>query len=267
MVIQFQRQSAEGLSLTFVNLWLAGDFFNIIGAVLQGVLPTMIILAVYYTVADIVLLIQCLVYNNRNSKQVDYTHLNPATPLLDEEYHYHHHHHHHQHQHQNENYGTQTYEQQEEQDEEADEPLPRWKEALYNFLIISCVILSGIIGWWFSSSNEKHHRSGGDNDDDKYKLDFWGQIFGWLCAVFYLGSRVPQILLNYERKSCEGVSFLFFVFACLGNLTYVISILVKDQSKAYLILNASWLAGSIGTLIEDFIIFIQFWIYNQPGAS
>lgn len=210
----------------------------------------MIILAVYYTVADILLLIQCLVYNNRNSnKEVGYAHLNPANPLLDEEYHHHHHHHH-------EDYGTANNATQEEEEEEV-ASIPPWKDALYNILIVACVILSGVIGWWFSPSSGPS-----SPDDEEQKMDFWGQVFGWLCAVFYLGSRVPQLLLNFERKSCEGISFLFFVFACLGNLTYVISILVKDQSRNYLLINASWLAGSVGTLVLDFIIFLQFWIYN-----
>lgn len=62
IVENFRRRSAEGLSIVFIVIWLLGDFFNIIGALLQGVLPTMIILAVYYTVADIVLLIQCFYY-------------------------------------------------------------------------------------------------------------------------------------------------------------------------------------------------------------
>lgn len=38
----FRRQSADGLSLLFIVVWLAGDVFNILGAVLQGVLPTMV---------------------------------------------------------------------------------------------------------------------------------------------------------------------------------------------------------------------------------
>ena len=58
---------------------------------------------------------------------------------------------------------------------------------------------------------------------------------------FYLGSRIPQIVLNYERKSCDGISFMF-LFACLGNLTYVISILSIDMSWNYLWVNSSWLA-------------------------
>ena len=94
-------------------------------------------------------------------------------------------------------------------------------------------------------------------------FDPLAQIFGWLCAFFYLGSRIPQIVLNYERKSCDGISFMFFLFACLGNLTYVISILSIDMSWNYLWVNSSWLAGSLGTLGLDFTIFIQFFLYNE----
>src|ERR1700761_2010936 len=42
----FRRSSAEGLSVVFIVIWLVGDVFNILGAVLQGVLPTMVIFAI-----------------------------------------------------------------------------------------------------------------------------------------------------------------------------------------------------------------------------
>lgn len=38
--------------------WLAGDVTNLLGAVWQGLLPTMIILAIYYSLCDIVLISQ-----------------------------------------------------------------------------------------------------------------------------------------------------------------------------------------------------------------
>ena len=62
IIENFRRSSAEGLSVVFVVIWLAGDIFNILGAILQGVLPTMIILAIYYTLADIVLILQVFYY-------------------------------------------------------------------------------------------------------------------------------------------------------------------------------------------------------------
>jgi len=42
IVENFRRGSAEGLSIVFIVAWLVGDVFNILGAVLQGVLPTMV---------------------------------------------------------------------------------------------------------------------------------------------------------------------------------------------------------------------------------
>lgn len=42
IIENFKRGSADGLSLQFIIVWLAGDVFNILGAVLQGVLPTMV---------------------------------------------------------------------------------------------------------------------------------------------------------------------------------------------------------------------------------
>ena len=42
IVENFRRSSADGLSVLFIIAWLAGDVFNILGAVLQRVLPTMV---------------------------------------------------------------------------------------------------------------------------------------------------------------------------------------------------------------------------------
>ena len=166
-------------------------------------------------------------------------------------------------------------------------------------LIIVCA--TGVLGWWLSSRssrgqypdhNSRHHHdhrhSSPPTDDASSSLhfDIWGQIFGYLCAVLYLGSRVPQLLLNFRRKSTEGISLLFFLFACVGNLTYVMSIFAYEPGCArfesydgvrggcergewargygqYILLNASWLIGSAGTLLLDLMIFGQFWIYRD----
>ena len=72
---------------------------------------------------------------------------------------------------------------------------------------------------------------------------------------------------------------LFFLFACIGNLTYVLSIFAYEAHCSgkhgkcakgeaariygrYILVNASWLAGSMGTLILDMGIFIQFFLYR-----
>lgn len=228
----YVRKSLLGLSLLFVVLWLAGDVFNVLGSVLQGVLPTMIILAVYYTLADIVLLWQCLVYGDGGEK-TDGTHLSPATPMHED---------------------TITAVLSNDVP-----PRPLIKDGLTKAAMVMLVFLAGIIGWLITDDPNR--------EPDQLVYDPLAQFFGWLCAILYLGLRIPQILLNYKRKSVDGISFMFFLFACLGNLTYVISILAIDTSWYYLWVNSLWLAGSLGTLFMDFTIFIQFFIYNENEAA
>jgi hypothetical protein len=232
--------------LQFIIVWLLGDVFNILGAVLQGVLPTMIILAIYYTIADLVLLCQCFYYRGftwrdevvpptkkaqprragepdertgllssplvRERRGSDWSNLSPAVPMITE----------------------------------PAVPLPPRQPSVLQTVAWNTVAVL--------------------------------MIFGYLCAVLYLGSRLPQLLLNWRRKSTEGVSMLFFLFACLGNLTYVLSIFAYDPKCAgdkcepgeaaqiygqYILVNASWLAGSAGTLLLDLGIFVQFFMYSQ----
>ena len=225
----------------------------------------MIILAVYYTLADIVLLWQCLAYGD--GKNPDLIHLSPANPLNEdvletamsnEERH-----------NRRRNQGN-TTEDLESSTTSVDSSISKssssqFQSFLINTLMVTLVIASGVIGWYISYIKESKHHSKhpGKHNPEELIFDPLAQIFGWLCAFFYLGSRIPQIVLNYERKSCDGISFMFFLFACLGNLTYVISILSIDMSWNYLWVNSSWLAGSLGTLGLDFTIFIQFFLYNE----
>ncbi|QPG73466.1 hypothetical protein FOA43_000777 [Brettanomyces nanus] len=270
----FVRKSAEGVSLMFVILWLLGDVFNVIGAVLQKVLPTMIILALYYTLADIVLLYQCLIYGHDKGIQVDPIHLSPANPLTEDEplletvlSH--------------ESYNgrhevvnnAEVYDDAESDGNNFNDidgvnmtsscDRDYVKEISYNLLMIALVVLAGVGGWLFDG------RSKGDvpPSDDQLTFNPIAQFFGWLCAALYLISRIPQIILNYERKSCDGISFLFFLFACLGNITYVVSILSVTTGKKYVLINLPWLIGSVGTLIEDFTIFFQFFCYRKNSQS
>ncbi|EGV66810.1 PQ-loop-domain-containing protein, partial [Yamadazyma tenuis ATCC 10573] len=189
----FTRKSSEGLSLMFIILWLAGDLFNVLGSILQGVLPTMIILAIYYTFADIVLLWQCLNYNHKS--QADLIHLSPASPFDGDTI---------------EHVLSRDNEDEEDTDKPPSSPV---KNFLFKLLLVTLVFGSGLVGWYISYV--KNYYKYKHPEEPKLVFDPLAQFFGWLCAFLYLGSRVPQILLNFKRKSCEGISFMFFLFACL----------------------------------------------------
>ncbi|CAL5871375.1 uncharacterized protein PFLUO_LOCUS5625 [Penicillium psychrofluorescens] len=364
IIENFRRGSADGLSLLFLIVWLAGDVFNILGAILQGVLPTMTILAVYYTLADIVLLGQCFYYrgftitdelsastptpdaaatagveesddegsptpvptersvllpksaNTSNGhaqiqeptehghsahhaqngarplssssstrnigrrhsatsfhdilhSSVDGTHLSPATPFIESE-------------------------SERVRSRRTRRRISALQKALFNATAIALVCTAGILGWYVSPSSKS---STDEPEPDPLPMDTLGQVFGYLCAAFYLGSRLPQLLLNFRRKSTEGVSLLFFLFACIGNLTYVLSILAyspvcRGSSEAvaasivshhshvhcrpgeaaaiygrYILVNLSWLIGSAGTLLLDMAIFVQFFLYSSSKVE
>ncbi|KAJ9664489.1 putative vacuolar membrane transporter for cationic amino acids [Coniosporium apollinis] len=328
IIENFRRGSADGLSVVFIVIWLAGDVFNILGAVLQGVLPTMIILALYYTLADIVLLAQYFYYEgftlrDKVKKRSDASteaasdvpssertpllsppngpsndhanppaiadrerrpshssfrerllsvggeHLSPVTPLITDPA----------------KSGTLS-------PQRAQKPKPSLlRAALFNLVSILLVCMAGILGWWLSARTSRMSQGGpGYNDGgeqrvegDTLKFNIAGQVFGYICAALYLGSRVPQLLLNWRRKSTEGISMLFFLFACVGNATYVLSILAYEpvctdgrgwvrrcrQGEGakvygrYIAVNLSWLIGSLGTLFLDGFVFVQYFLYKK----
>lgn len=258
----------------------------------------MLILAVYYTIADIVLLGQCFYYrgftwrdevvpplkpngigeanertgllspnqgiperDRRHSTLSDISyHLSPVVPLIDPP----------------RPRGPAA---------PAEKPTTRLQATLFNLFSVLTVCAAGVFGWYLSNRSQGHpskHRKSGS--DDVLEFSILGQVFGYFCAILYLGSRVPQLLLNYRRKSTDGVSMLFFLFACIGNLTYVLSIFAYEahcSSKhgkcakgeaariygRYILVNASWLAGSLGTLFLDMGIFAQFFMYREREES
>jgi hypothetical protein len=69
LIENYRLQSADGVSLLFLFVWLFGDVTNFIGAAWAGLVPTVIALAVYFCFADFVLISQCLYYNVLNARR------------------------------------------------------------------------------------------------------------------------------------------------------------------------------------------------------
>ncbi|KAF9901693.1 hypothetical protein BX616_002177, partial [Lobosporangium transversale] len=104
------------------------------------------------------------------------------------------------------------------------------------------------------------------NDPPDQNIVQLGRIFAWVCTVFYLSSRMPQLWKNFKRKSVQGLSILMFFWAAMGNLSYTLSILnssaaVNPETRRKFLREAvPYVLGSSGTLMFDVSIFIQ-WLY------
>lgn len=99
-----------------------------------------------------------------------------------------------------------------------------------------------------------------------------GFVIGSVSSVLYLFSRLPQIRINFLRKSTQGISYSLFALVMLGNTLYGLSVLLKNpevgQSEgSYLLHHLPWLVGSLGMLLLDAIISIQFLVYRKNSTS
>lgn len=81
------------------------------------------------------------------------------------------------------------------------------------------------------------------------------EILGWIAMVMLLVTSIPQIVLNFKRKSTEGVSWLTFGLLLFGmSILFLRSLFtIKD-----LVLQLNF---GLGTLLV-LIINIQFFYYR-----
>ncbi|XP_073110837.1 uncharacterized protein [Elaeis guineensis] len=89
-----------------------------------------------------------------------------------------------------------------------------------------------------------------------------GSLLGWAMAAIYMGGRLPQICLNIRRGNVEGLSPLMFIFALIGNATYVGSIVVNSLDWSRIKPNLPWLVDAGGCVLLDAFILLQFLYFH-----
>lgn len=104
------------------------------------------------------------------------------------------------------------------------------------------------------------------------KQEIIGFVVGSVSSVLYLLSRLPQIRTNFLRKSTQGISYSLFALVMLGNALYGLSVLLKNpevgQSEgSYVLHHLPWLVGSLGVLLLDTVISIQFLVYRDTTEA
>lgn len=130
-------------------------------------------------------------------------------------------------------------------------------------LLIAFVAMFGILAWVYEADETRNPKipEKGPEGPGGVELEWRSQLLGYISAILYFASRVPQISHNYKTR-CEGLSLAMFFFSISGNVTYIASILFKSLEWKYLVTNASWIAGSVVTIFLDFIILGQFGYFS-----
>jgi len=242
MIENYRLKSGEALSLLFVAIWLLGDLCNLVGATMAGLLPTVIILAVYYSLCDIILIFQIYYYRWTNPARPSIQ-VPPETPS-----------------------DTEASEQSpllaadSSQSRHAEKETSVKRAFLEYTAAIMFVFATGVVAWAIS---EKVNQGEDETRPDEI-FEWKSQVIGWISAVLYLGARIPQIFKNLRTK-CEGLSPGLFLFSIFGNLTYALSICVSSMELDHLIANASWLAGSLLTIFLDAFVLGQFFYYRTEA--
>lgn len=144
---------------------------------------------------------------------------------------------------------------------------------LKNALFILGVVAVGSLGWlvayktgtWQPTAPEHSGKSHHPTSPDSNPAG--AQFLGYVSAALYLCARLPQIWKNYREQSCEGLSLLFFILSLMGNATYGAGILAHSTERSYVVKNVPWLLGSLGTMVEDGIVFWQFRLYADNAQE
>jgi uncharacterized protein with PQ loop repeat len=94
-------------------------------------------------------------------------------------------------------------------------------------------------------------------------------ITGWTATLMFMLSRLPQIYLNWERQSVEGLALNSFLLINLANYLFLASILVNlidiPYSSRYDFIsdNLQWIIGSSVSSLFDLVLFYQFIAFSK----
>jgi len=114
-----------------------------------------------------------------------------------------------------------------------------------------------------------------------------GRILSWVSTALYLGSRIPQLVKNAQRRSTAGLSLSLFVAAFFGNLFYSSSLLTNPLAWSdfgsfggrgwapeegssrwrWVSLAAPFWLGAAGVLVLDAAVGMQFLMYREKGRE
>ena len=209
LIENYRNGSADAISLGFIFIWFIGDITNLAGAIWARLVPTVIAIAVYFCFTDGILITQCLYYrwlnHRKQARKLKAQSANNETePLLSRE-----------------RTSSLTIPGSRRRSSAASKKrrdsqqppalayiLEDSEKRLFlrNTLSVIGVFIVGAAGWAIAWSSGAWRPIPVDNRAET-DMAVGAQILGYISAICYLGARIPQIIKNYQEKSCEGKGF------------------------------------------------------------
>ncbi|KAJ2502929.1 putative vacuolar membrane transporter for cationic amino acids [Coemansia sp. RSA 1972] len=81
------------------------------------------------------------------------------------------------------------------------------------------------------------------------------EVFGYVSLACWVFVLVPQIRLNFQRKSCEGVSLAFYTLWALGDLFNLAGAILDNLLLTAIVLPAYY-------ILTDIVVLGQFYVYR-----
>ncbi|CCH58158.1 hypothetical protein TBLA_0A03590 [Henningerozyma blattae CBS 6284] len=266
MIETFKSKNVEGLSIHFLLAWLIGDIISMLGAILTKQLLFQILLTIFFLIIDLVICIQYyyygIIYNNSLStkKKNNDTILLVAAPSND--------------------FGEiQDFD--DKIDDSIDSRRGTWNRNKMPRISTDKSMAVGALGLashFKTSDAAKVVRYASvfttalvkRQELSEVTNSYIGVVCAWLGAIFYIGSRFPQLIMNYKRKSTDGVSPFIFYCMLVSNISYDISLFTNEnflngKDRAMFVKNAMpFIVGSAGTIVFDLLFFVQhYYLYRD----
>lgn len=229
----YKTQKSVALSLYLLFCLIFGDVYSIISAYTKGLNIVIIYAAVYHIILDLIIIGQAVYYRRKAILLQESEEIEERTSLLNDE----------------DNISTRT-------NDITFLEYPYLYLSLGEIILITSGIFVSLISCLFVILIKKD-------------AIFIADIVGWLATSIFMLARIPQIILNFKRKSTAGLSLLSFIIINIANMFFLLSILIlmydlkQEEYFNYIKNNIQWIVGSSTTTLFDSIIFYQFYKYKN----
>jgi uncharacterized protein with PQ loop repeat len=250
----YRLKSVDGLSFSFLFIWLLGDTTNMLGAVLTDQYPNIKATSIYFLISDCITLMQYAYYSPKfhnwcsGGRQASLSigscsiraedecvEVDEKAPLL----------------HSPGKNGRRSYR----------SLLPTLSLSLMMIAVYSAPI-EAISPISAAASSLPLCNFSRKLPPMVVQL---GYVMAWISGLLYFFSRIPQIITNYRHKSVQGLSIMLFVLTVAANISYGVAIITRlpEMNEQFFKGTLPYLIGSLGTLLFDLTILGQSFYYKQ----